>query len=74
MTRLLRWLAFAAVLTLGPAPMACKGTGPGGCCRECQYGTKPCGDVCIAISVTCQVGKGCACAAPGSTVPGPITP
>ena len=32
----------------------------GGCCKICTTG-KPCGNTCIARSLTCHVGRGCAC-------------
>src|SRR5262245_41248068 len=33
---------------------------PQGCCRMCTTG-KACGDTCIAKSLTCRAGVGCAC-------------
>jgi hypothetical protein len=31
------------------------------CCRVCSTSTKPCGDLCIFDSVTCDQPPGCAC-------------
>lgn len=38
---------------------------PGGCCKVCTVG-KPCGDTCISVRDSCNVGPGCACSATDS--------
>ena len=71
MTRLLRPLLVAAVLTLvgvgayvvvhQPVPAAEAGCIPHDkCCRVCSKG-KACGDSCIKREYTCTKPRGCAC-------------
>lgn len=61
----MRGLAIGLLFAIGI--VACddcetKGSGPSStCCKVCKD-SKPCGDSCIAINQTCQVGPGCACA------------
>ena len=40
--------------------MGCDGDERVGCCRVCNEG-KPCGDICIAENLPCDIPPGCAC-------------
>jgi hypothetical protein len=57
---LLAVFSFAMPLVLN----GCGDSGTNPCCRVCSttISSKPCGDLCIFTSVTCNEPPGCACA------------
>lgn len=58
--RALRVALLSTTLLLSASIPALQGCGGGDCCKVCKEG-KACGDTCIAVTATCNVGGGCAC-------------